>query len=102
VNYIATTPFGQEEYRKRMIDNPVNPQHYQKHGGIETIDYLEAVCAYLPGDEAVSVANVLKYISRYREKHPDDVTRDLRKAAWYLDRLIALVEAKEAVRSAEI
>lgn len=75
-------------------NNPVNPAHYRKAGGIETMDYIEAVCADLPGDEAPSVANVLKYVSRYRQKHEDDPARDLKKARWYLDRLIALVEAR--------
>jgi hypothetical protein len=75
--------------------NPVNPAHYQKAGGIETIDYIEAVTADIPGDEAVSLANVIKYVSRYRQKHPKDPVRDLKKARWYLDRLINLVTEKE-------
>jgi hypothetical protein len=80
-----------------MTDNPVNPAHYIKSGGIETIDYEEAVCADLPGDEAISVGNILKYVSRYRQKHPGDPSRDLRKARWYLDRLIEIVEKKTIV-----
>jgi hypothetical protein len=41
------------------------------------------------------VAPVIKYLSRYREKHPAPLT-DLRKAKWYLNRLINLMIAKEA------
>lgn len=81
----------------RLYANPSNslenPAHYKK-GNLESIDYIEAVTADVPGDEAVSVANVLKYVSRYRQKHPLTPSRDLRKAAWYLDRLIKLVEGK--------
>jgi hypothetical protein len=75
-------------------DNPVNPAHYQKAGGIETIDYIEAVCADLPGDEVPCVSNILKYTSRYRQKHPENPVRDLYKTRWYLDRLIKMVEEK--------
>jgi hypothetical protein len=77
-----------------MSDNPVNPAHYQKAGGIETIDYIEAVCADLPGDEVPCVSNILKYTSRYRQKHPENPVRDLYKTRWYLDRLIKMVEEK--------
>jgi len=76
-----------------MTDH-IYPSHYQK-GGKETIDYIEAVCRTLPGDEVPSVANIIKYISRYRDKHPDDPLRDLKKTRWYLDRLITLIENKE-------
>jgi hypothetical protein len=32
--------------------------------------------------------NILKYVSRYRHKHKEPV-KDLKKAAWYLDKLIS-------------
>ena len=78
-----------------MIDNPVNPAHYQKRGGFEVIDFIEAVCADLPGDEAALVMPIIKYVSRYRQKHPKDPVRDLKKGLWFLDRLIKMVEAKQ-------
>lgn len=65
-----------------MKDN-INPDHY-KFGGIETIDYIqskmpvEAFEGYLQG-------NVIKYISRYRQKNG---VEDLKKAEWYLQKLI--------------
>jgi hypothetical protein len=65
----------------------INPDHY-KVGGIETIDYIaaklssEAFEGYLRG-------NVLKYVSRYTDKNG---VEDLRKAEWYLQRLIMTVE----------
>lgn len=61
----------------------VNPSHY-KGEGIECIDYIkqtmstEAFLGYLEG-------NVVKYRHRYRNKNGIE---DLRKARWYLDRLI--------------
>jgi hypothetical protein len=78
-----------------VIENPVDPAHYKKPGGIEVIDFIEAICADLPGDEAALVMPLVKYISRYRQKHPENPVRDLKKGLWFLDRLIKMVEAKQ-------
>lgn len=64
--------------------DPVNnPKHYTQ-GGIETIDYL---AAKLTDEEfgGFCRGNVLKYVSRCLDKNG---VEDLRKARWYLDRLI--------------
>jgi hypothetical protein len=63
------------------ISDPINPAHY-KQGGIECIEAIKAALGdgfpdYLRG-------NVMKYLWRYKEKGGVD---DLRKSAWYLDRL---------------
>jgi|TARA_R100000656_G_scaffold182_1_gene288 hypothetical protein len=56
----------------------INPTHY-KQGEIEVIDFiLDQNMDYL-------TANVQKYISRWRFKDGID---DLRKARWFLDKLI--------------
>lgn len=61
----------------------INPSHYV-FGGIETIEYLKAKLTpeeyrgFLKG-------NVLKYVSREAEKNG---LEDLKKAKWYLDKLI--------------
>jgi hypothetical protein len=62
--------------------DPINPSHY-KQGGIECIEAIKAALGegfadYLRG-------NVMKYLWRYKEKGG---VEDLRKSAWYLDRLI--------------
>lgn len=65
----------------------INPMHY-RIGGIETIEYIkskmseEAFEGYLQG-------NVIKYISRYKNKNG---LEDLHKAEWYLTRLIKEVQ----------
>lgn len=65
-------------------DDPVNhPSHYTD-GGIETIDFIEA--KKLP----YHLGNVVKYVSRAGKKI--DLLEDLRKAQWYLDRYIKLLE----------
>ena len=72
-------------------DDPVNhPQHYTR-GNIECIDAIDAAVAFLPADEAVCVANVIKYVWRYRCKTP---VESLKKARWYLDRLIGKMETR--------
>lgn len=75
----------------RLEHDPVNsPTHYTD-GGIETIDYLQAK---LTEDqfEGFLIGNVLKYCSRYRNKNG---LEDVKKARWYLEKLIALKEQKK-------
>ncbi|UQY45045.1 DUF3310 domain-containing protein [Mixta hanseatica] len=71
-----------------MTDNVNHPSHYTT-GGIECIDAMkasmnsEAFCGYLKG-------NIQKYLWRYEKKLAP--AEDLKKARWYLDRLITEVE----------
>ena len=65
--------------------DPVNqPPHYKVGGEIECIDYIyqqlgaEGIKTYLEG-------NILKYMHRWRFKNG---VEDLRKARWYLEKLI--------------
>jgi hypothetical protein len=70
-----------------MNDNINHPAHYADTK-IETIDYIEDKLTteeyggYLTG-------NIIKYISRYKKKGGAE---DLKKARWYLDRLITKTE----------
>ena len=66
-------------------DNVNHPEHYQTLNGLETIDVIEAFTADLQGIEAVCTGNVLKYMCRWKKKNG---LEDLKKARWYLDRLI--------------
>ena len=63
-----------------------HPAHYTQ-GGVECIDAIKAAVG--DGFEAYCAGNVLKYVFRYRYKGG---VEDLKKARWYLDRLIAEVE----------
>lgn len=79
---------------KEQGDKPdmVNhPQHYTQ-GGIECIDALKAATIGKRGIEAVCVANVIKYLWRYEEKNG---TEDVRKARWYLERLLKELEESQ-------
>lgn len=70
-------------------DNVNHPQHYQSKSGLETIDVIEAFTEGLVGGEATNTGNVLKYMCRWKSKNG---LEDLKKAKWYLDRLIGIVE----------
>lgn len=74
-----------DEVNQPAYDDEVNhPTHYTA-GGVECIDAIAAATRGLEGMEAVCTANVIKYVWRWRLK--GGVT-DLRKAEWYLRRLI--------------
>ena len=77
-----------------MIDNVNHPKHYTQ-GGIECIDALKAATVGKTGIEAVCVANVIKYLFRYENKNG---LEDVRKAQWYINRLIKELEEKKENR----
>lgn len=70
-----------------------HPKHYTQ-GNIETIEYMESA---LTAEEFCGGCkmNVLKYVSR--EKHKNGI-EDLKKARWYLDRLISYLEKRTETR----
>ena len=68
------------------MSDPINPKHY-KHLPAEAIDIIEAAIAKAPSNEAAYLhGQVLKYVLRCWSKKGIE---DLRKAKWYLDRLVA-------------
>lgn len=78
-----------EQHGEDVKPDPVNrPAHYTS-GGIECIDAMQAAF----GDEAVKdfcLCNAFKYLWRHRQKNG---VEDLKKARWYLNRLIREMEA---------
>lgn len=81
-----------------MVENSesrvAHPAHYQTSNGLETIDVMEAFTEDMAGYEAVCTSNVLKYVCRWKKKNG---LEDLKKAEWYLKRLIERIESSEAV-----
>ena len=74
------------------IPDMVNhPQHYTQ-GGIECIDALKAATVGKRGIEAVCVANVIKYLWRYEKKNGIE---DIRKAKFYIERLLKELEESQ-------
>lgn len=84
-----------ESESESMYLNVNHPTRYTK-GKIECIDALDAAVVGKPPDEAICVANVIKYLWRYEEKEP---LRSVKSAEWYLKRLISKLEAKEAAHA---
>lgn len=72
------------------VDVVNHPSHYTK-GSIECIDAIDSATTGKSGIEAVCVANVIKYLWRYEEKNG---LEDVKKAKWYLNKLISELESK--------
>ena len=77
--------------KESNVDMVNHPSHYTQ-GGIECIDALKAATVSKTGIEAVCTANAIKYLWRYEEKNGIE---DVKKARWYIDRLIRELEEKE-------
>jgi hypothetical protein len=75
-----------------MSDSDIvnHPKHYTQ-GKIECIDAIESAVSTLSGIDAVCTANVIKYVWRWKHKNG---SQDLRKAQFYLNKLIDLQEAQ--------
>lgn len=79
---------------KTKYDLVNHPEHYTS-GSIECIDAIKAsmsfddFCGYLKG-------NVIKYLWRYN--HKGNPIQDLKKAQWYLTKLIDILKSKEIDR----
>ena len=72
-------------------DNVNSPSHYTQADGLECIDAITAAVSGKIGIEAVCVANVTKYLWRYELKNG---LEDVKKAQWYLNRLVSELEGK--------
>jgi hypothetical protein len=66
------------------IDNVNSPPHYNQ-AGIECVDAIAAATS--DGFEYYLQGNILKYLWRYRYKNGIE---DLKKAQWYLNKLIEI------------
>ena len=74
---------------KELFDAVQRPSHYADTK-IEVIDYIE--------DKGFGyhLGNAIKYISRAGKKDPSKTVEDLRKAEWYIERYIQLIEGEQA------
>ena len=78
----------ESQYKRKAVNtntDAVNhPPHYTQ-GGIECIEAIKAATVGLEGIEAVCTGNAIKYIWRWKQKNG---TEDLKKAIWYINKLI--------------
>ena len=91
---------GKKEKKEATVDLVNHPPHYNK-GGMEVIEVIELVTGggtdgKRTGDQGFVgylLGNILKYLLRFR--HKGKPIEDLKKARWYLDKLISVVSDKE-------
>ena len=73
-----------------MYESVDHPQHYggkdAKHEAIAVIEAWKL---------GFHLGNVVKYISRAGKKPTQSILQDLKKAKWYLERYIELIEKRE-------
>jgi hypothetical protein len=87
-------PVAYDVEQKAIMTNSkdtINPAHYQQ-GAIQCIEALESATIGKSGIEAVCTANIIKYLWRYEAKGG---VEDVRKARWYLEHLVAVLEERE-------
>lgn len=79
------------QFKKEQIEtDAINPSHY-KHNGIETIDYMKAVSTEEEFKGHLRLT-AIKYISRLGKK--DCPKQEIKKAIWYLNKLLEEYEAE--------
>ena len=66
-------------------DNIISPNHYASDKGFEVFDVQEAFIHELKGMAASYWCNIVKYILRFHRKNG---VEDLKKAKYYLEKLI--------------
>tara|TARA_R100000278_G_C5438166_1_gene152730 strand:+ start:333 stop:647 length:315 start_codon:yes stop_codon:yes gene_type:complete len=86
-----------EQSDNKELEDMVNhPPHYNK-AGIECIDAIKAMTD--DGFEYYLQGNIMKYLWRYRYKNGAE---DLKKAQWYLTKLIDVVENDKSKNDVDI
>lgn len=74
-----------------MSEKVNHPNHYTQ-GGMEVIDVIDAFTQECSGLESFYVGNIIKYVCRFKKKNGIE---DLKKAQWYLSRLVEKEEQNE-------
>ena len=92
--------FGKKEKKEATVDLVNHPPHYNK-GGMEVIEVIELVTGGKTGGKRTGdqgfvgylLGNILKYLLRF--EHKGKPIEDLKKARWYLDKLISVVSKQQ-------
>lgn len=74
-----------------MTDSVNRPVHYT-YGKYECIDVVKEITKDLSGVQAFCLGNTIKYLWRFQHKNG---LEGLKKAQWYLDKLIKETDVKE-------
>jgi hypothetical protein len=90
LDYFGSGFDGRATDQEKMTDKVNHPSHYTQ-GKVECIDAIEAATVHKNGLDAVCTANIIKYIWRCEYKNG---LEDLKKARWYLEKMIQHNEQK--------
>ena len=82
-----TQTINQPDFKPDMV---CHPAHYNQ-GKVERIDAMAAATVNKRGIEAICVSNIIKYLWRDEAKNG---LEDVKKAQFYLNRLVDELEAK--------
>jgi len=70
-------------------DDVNNPTHYADQGAVECIDAMESM---LSREEFIGFLRGNSFKYRWRCRSKDNAVKDLRKAQWYENKLLAIIE----------
>jgi len=83
------------KFKTAWGDDDVNsPAHYADQGAVECIDAMESM---LSREEFIGYLRGNSFKYRWRCRGKGNAVKDLRKAQWYENRLMALLEKEETL-----
>lgn len=83
-----------ENAENKLAEDLVNhPEHYKAKNGMEAINVIMAYTEGLTGELAFDQGNAIKYVLRWPKKNRAE---DIRKAIWYLNRILEKLEEEES------
>lgn len=84
------------QFKAISMEQVNHPEHYQSANGIEAIDVIETVLG-LTGTIDFCKGNALKYLFRAGTKEGNPQQQDLRKAKWYINKAIQLLNKNKGI-----
>ena len=91
LNQLINQPHTDDHLTDKLVNRP---DHYTG-GEVECIKAVKAATKGLPAFEAICVGHVIRYLWRYRVKHPQNPLVDVKKSVYYLNELIAELEESQ-------
>ena len=85
------------KFKTAWGDDDVNsPTHYADQGAVECIDAMESM---LSREEFIGFLRGNSFKYRWRCRSKDNAVKDLRKAQWYENRLLVIMEEEEGANN---
>ena len=85
------------KFKTAWGDDDVNsPTHYADQGAVECIDAMESM---LSREEFIGFLRGNSFKYRWRCRSKDNAVKDLRKAQWYENKLLSIMEEEEGANN---